>query len=65
MKLRSSEESGAITITVTSQNFEYLTKVPSPLKNIQHGLRRQTELMEKYFLHQDKKGEFYFHISKQ
>ena len=45
--------------------FEYLTKVPSPLKNIQHGLRRQTELMEKYFLHQDKKGEFYFHISKQ
>ena len=45
--------------------FEYLTKVPSPLKNIQHGLRRQTELTEKYFLHQDKKGEFYFHISKQ
>ena len=45
--------------------FEYLTKVPSLLENIQHGLRRQTELMERYLLRQDKKGEFYFHLSKQ
>ena len=44
---------------------EYLTKVPSILENIKHGLKSETELMEKYFLHQDKKGEFYFHISKQ
>ena len=45
--------------------FEYLTKVPSLLENIQHGLTRQTELMERYLLRQDKKGEFYFHLSKQ
>ena len=36
--------------------FEYLTKVPSLLENIQKGLRRQTELMERYLLRQDKKG---------
>ena len=36
--------------------FKYLTKVPSLLENIQKGLRRQTELMERYLLRQDKKG---------
>ena len=45
--------------------FQYLTKVPSLLENIQNGLRRQTELMERYLLRQDKKGEFYLHLSKQ
>ena len=42
--------------------FGHLTKVPSLLQNIQNNLRRQTELMERYLLRQDKKGEFYFHF---
>ena len=45
--------------------FEHLTKVPSLLENIQNNLRRQTELMERYLLRQDKKGEFYLLLSKQ
>lgn len=45
--------------------FGHLTKVPSLLQNIQNNLRRQTELMERYLLRQDKKGEFHLQLSKQ
>ena len=36
------------------RTFEYLTKVPSLLKNIQRGLRSKTELMERNLLRQER-----------
>ena len=34
--------------------FEYLTKIPSLLENIKHGLRSETELMERNLLRQER-----------